>query len=126
MEHTAIFPGRYVQAEGALDQLGEEIERLGNKALAIAGGTASGSLVPPLLPNWRERIEVSVERFGGECSDGEIQRLTRLAQSRDCDVVVALGGGSPFASGAQTVWERAAQPCHELCPGRRTGLFCRT
>ena len=39
MKQTAIFPGRYVQAEGALEGLGEEIQRLGSKALLVVGNT---------------------------------------------------------------------------------------
>ena len=40
IKQTAIFPGRYVQSEDALQRLGEELERLGKNALIIAGGTA--------------------------------------------------------------------------------------
>jgi len=59
----------------------------------IAGGTAKDSLVPPLLPRWSERLQLAVERFGGECSDPEIERLTQVAKQQDCDVVVGMGGG---------------------------------
>ncbi len=33
MKQTAIFPGRYVQAEGAIGMLAEEVQRLGANAL---------------------------------------------------------------------------------------------
>ena len=52
MKQTAIFPGRYVQGEGALAGLGEEIERLGSNALLIVGRTAENKLVPAWLPAW--------------------------------------------------------------------------
>ena len=42
MKQTAIFPGRYVQSEGALADLGDEVSRLGTRVLLIAGGTAQG------------------------------------------------------------------------------------
>lgn len=93
MKQTAVFPGRYVQSDGALTDLGEELSRLGKRALVIAGGTARDSLVPPLLPRWGERLQLAVERFGGECSDQEIERLTEVAKRQECDVVVAMGGG---------------------------------
>lgn len=93
MKQTAIFPGRYIQAEGAIGAIAEEIERLGGKALVVAGGAAEKTLVPRHLSAWRERIAVVVERFGGECSEEEIQRLTKLSQSHGCDVIVGMGGG---------------------------------
>ena len=44
MKQTAIFPGRYVQGEGVLEGLGEEIQRLGTKALLIVGNTAENKI----------------------------------------------------------------------------------
>lgn len=92
MNQTAIFPGRYVQGAGALGTLGEEVRRLGTSALLIAGGTAARDLVPQYLPEWRRQFQVVVERFGGESSDAEIDRLAAVARC-GCDVVIALGGG---------------------------------
>lgn len=93
MKQTAIFPGRYLQAQGAIGSLAEELRQLGTKALVIAGGTAENVIVPHHLPVWRQRVAVTVERFGGESSDAEIQRLTQVAQTHGCDVVVGIGGG---------------------------------
>ncbi len=93
MKQIAVFPGRYIQAEGALGLLADEIRRLGTSALVVAGGTAERTILPRYLPAWRESAAVAVERFGGECCDEEIQRLTAVAQSQACDVVVGIGGG---------------------------------
>lgn len=40
-EQTAVFPGRYVQAEGALEELADEVQRLGANALLVVGRTAA-------------------------------------------------------------------------------------
>jgi glycerol dehydrogenase len=93
MKQTAIFPGRYVQSQGALADLGEEISRLGSKALVIAGATAENTIIPPLLPTWGKSCQISVESFGGECSDDEISRLTQIVKEQGCDVVIGVGGG---------------------------------
>jgi glycerol dehydrogenase len=93
MKYTAIFPGRYVQAEGALRTLAEELQRLGTRALVIAGGTAETAILPRHLESWRQNLAVIVEKFGGESSDEEIQRLTAMAKTLGCDVVVGMGGG---------------------------------
>ncbi|HEV3025710.1 MAG TPA: glycerol dehydrogenase [Pirellulales bacterium] len=92
-QQTAVFPGRYVQAEGALGQLGDEVARLGGNALLVAGGTAERSLVPAYLPAWRGKVQVTVERFGGECSNSEIERLRAVAARNRCNVVIGPGGG---------------------------------
>jgi glycerol dehydrogenase len=93
MKQTAIFPGRYVQAEGALERLGEEIQRLGSKALLIVGNTVENKIIPAYLPAWHKLVSVTVERFGGESSQEEIDRLTNVAKAQRCDVVVGIGGG---------------------------------
>lgn len=93
MMQTAIFPGRYVQADGATASLGDEAARLGKNVLIIAGKTAETSILPPYLSEWRERVDLSVEPFGGECCDEEIERLSGVAKERGCDVVVGTGGG---------------------------------
>jgi glycerol dehydrogenase len=93
VRQTAVFPGRYVQGEGALADVGDEVSRLGTRALVIAGGSARKSLIPSLLPRWSERLQLSVERFDGECCDPEIERLTQVAKQQDYDVVVGMGGG---------------------------------
>ncbi len=93
MKQTAIFPGRYVQQAGGLHELGEEVARLGSTALIVAGGTAIRSLIPTYQDVWNERFSSTVQRFGGECSDAEIARLSTVAKDRACDVVIAMGGG---------------------------------
>jgi glycerol dehydrogenase len=93
MKQTAIFPGRYVQSAKALSELDAEVARLGQNALIVAGGTAHKSIIPKFRPVWETRFTAKVERFGGECSDEEIERLTAVARGGQCDVIVGMGGG---------------------------------
>ena len=93
MQQTAVFPGRYVQSEDALSRLGDEIARLGRHALLIAGGSAARSILPEQLPRWQEKFQTTVEHFGGECCDAEIERLQKIALAQSCDVVIGMGGG---------------------------------
>jgi glycerol dehydrogenase len=93
MKQTAIFPGRYVQQEGALRELNEEVARLGTNVLLIAGATGVESIIPSYQTTWSERFKATVERFGGECCDEEIQRLAAIAKGHECDVVIGMGGG---------------------------------
>lgn len=93
MKQTAIFPGRYVQVAGALAGLADEVQHLGSRVLLIAGATAADKLIPPFLPAWRKLVNLTVERFGGESSEEEIERLASVAKEQGCDVIVGLGGG---------------------------------
>ncbi|HWB13108.1 MAG TPA: glycerol dehydrogenase [Pirellulales bacterium] len=106
MLQTAVFPGRYVQGGGALDRLAEELARLGQRALMVAGGTAAQTVLPDRLPAWREKLHVNVERFDGECCDAEIDRLAAIAARESCNVVVGIGGGKVIDT-AKAVGNRA-------------------
>ncbi len=93
MTQTATFPGRYVQGEGVLQRLGDEVTRLGNSALIVVGGTAAQEVVPGYIDNWQAVFRTHVEPFGGECSEPEIERLCAMAAEKQCDVIVGIGGG---------------------------------
>lgn len=86
---TTLFPGRYIQGYDAINRLGSEMQRFGSAALVISDPFVYDSL----LPNFRDRIsadiEVQIERFGGECTDEEIDRIAGIA----CYPVVGIGGG---------------------------------
>jgi glycerol dehydrogenase len=88
---TTIFPGRYVQGAGALHSLGEEVARLGKKALAIVD-RAVETIVAPYLKSG-EGVTFLCNEFCGECCDPEIDRLVALARKENCDVIVGVGGG---------------------------------
>lgn len=90
---TAIFPGRYVQGENALGVLGEEAKRLGNKALLIGDGFVLDHLHDTLRAGIGDTLPVVEARFGGECSDEEIERLCVIARHERTDVIVGVGGG---------------------------------
>jgi glycerol dehydrogenase len=109
MRQTAIFPGRYVQAEGAMAELGEEIGRLGSKALLVVGKTAQTKILPACLPALQKLVGVTVERFGGECSEEEIRRLAGVAKERACDVVVGMGGGKAIDTAKAVGYEARAR-----------------
>ncbi|MEI8006259.1 MAG: glycerol dehydrogenase [Bacteroidota bacterium] len=88
---TAVFPARYIQGQGALGLLPEWINRLGHKALIVAGNTAIRDIIPTLKNN--SETGFLAEAFRGECTVKEIERITAIARTTNCDVIVALGGG---------------------------------
>ncbi len=104
---TSIFPARYVQGAGALASLAEEVARLGERALAIVDPAVAGAVAAPLAAPGA--VAFTVERFGGECCDGEIDRLVAVARGADCRVVVGIGGGKALDT-AKAVAHALARP----------------
>jgi glycerol dehydrogenase len=90
---TTIFPGRYVQGYEAIKRLGSEAARFGQQLFLIADPFAYDELLPGFQAELEESVSVTVERFGGECSDEEIERLTAAVKEAGTQVVVGLGGG---------------------------------
>jgi glycerol dehydrogenase len=88
---TAVFPSKYIQGPGAISVLPEWINKMGTRAVLIAGKTALREIVPGLLASGLKGAVV--EAFGGECTDAEITRIAASARKAGCDVAVALGGG---------------------------------
>lgn len=86
---TAIFPGRYVQGAHALSVLGGESERLGARPLVI-----EDQYVRDHIHNDLSGVSgAEFERFGGECSQEEIDRLVERGRTVGCDLVIGVGGG---------------------------------
>ena len=90
---TTFFPGRYIQGYGAISRLGPEIVRLGERGFLICSPTVHGKVLPTFQEELSRSAKIAVEKFGGECSDQEIDRLLKAAQDARADVVLGMGGG---------------------------------
>lgn len=93
MINTTLFPGRYVQGADALKRLGNEVSRLGNKGFVICDPFVYDNLLPGFKSEMESAINISLQRFEGECSDEEITRLVEEAKELDINVVIGIGGG---------------------------------
>jgi glycerol dehydrogenase len=94
MTNIIIAPGRYVQGRGAINEIGEHVSTFGKKVLVIGGKTGLATTRKGREQSFAQHGISQVEDFfQGECTDLEIARLTELARSQGCDVVMACGGG---------------------------------
>ena len=93
MVSTSIFPSRYVQGCGALDLLGEELARLGSNALLLLDPFVDDTFHSQIEQSCESKINYRCERFSGECSDEEINRLIEQSKNNMPNVVVGMGGG---------------------------------
>ena len=89
-------PARYTQGRGATTALGREMTAIGleGPVLFIAGKTA----INRLSDTWRSSLDEAgmshtVHRFGGECSQAEIERVTKAARDCKARTIVGAGGG---------------------------------
>ena len=105
MISTTLFPGRYVQGEGARRQIGSDLSRLGARGLVICGPTVFRKALPDYEPFMREAVDVTVETYRGECSDEEIARLLGLALHLEAQFIVGLGGGKVLDTAKAVAYE---------------------
>ena len=94
MSRSFVSPSRYVQAAGALDQLGTRVDHLGTEALVITDQVVYDVIVDRVDNSFAEaRAEYHVSLFEGECTEDELARLCERARELTPDVVVGAGGG---------------------------------
>lgn len=89
-----IAPHRYQSARGALKQLGEHLESIGERALVIANKTALDRFEDVVRDSLKDSmIGVSFEVCLGECCLPEIERLSEVVEKENADIVVGIGAG---------------------------------
>jgi glycerol dehydrogenase len=102
---TTLFPGRYIQGYDALSTLGEELVRFGSKAFMICDPFVMDEIIPDVRDKIAIELDVQFERFEGESSDEEIQRLAGVARESDTQVVVGIGGGKTLDTAKAVAYE---------------------
>lgn len=87
-------PGKYVQRAGEMARLGEHVATLGGKAFLLADPFVLDRYGAMLKESMEKAgVDYQIERFNGECSTGEIGRVTDLVKSKGAQIVVGIGGG---------------------------------
>lgn len=89
-----IAPHRYQSSSGALQELGEYLEPLGERALVIANKTALERFEDVVRESLKESmIGVSFEVCLGQCCLPEVERLADEAEKENVDIIVGIGAG---------------------------------
>lgn len=105
MDNIIISPSKYIQGEGAIDNIGKYVSVFGKKPLAIADDFVMGLT--------RDRVETSVvgeglevgfDIFNGECSRVEIERLIEVCKAAGNDVIIGIGGGKTLDTAKATAF----------------------
>jgi len=90
---NSIFPGRYIQGNGAIHSMAQVLPQYGTKGFFICSPSIFETVLPTILGPLEATLPIIAEKFMRECSDEEINRLSDLARAEGCDVVVGIGGG---------------------------------
>ncbi len=92
MMQKAVFPGQYIQGAGAINELPLLIKSLGKNGMILASKSVKNEILPKFF---RDELQNNalIELFNGECTEQELDRIARIIEDNEIDVVVGMGGG---------------------------------
>lgn len=94
MKKVFQSPGKYIQGKGELSKLGEYISVYSNKAVLIIDGFIFDNYEEQIRQSCKiENLNIKYERFTGECSRVEIDRIINASNDMKDIVIVGIGGG---------------------------------
>lgn len=94
MDRIIQSPGKYIQGADALTRLGDYLKPLAKRWLVVGDKFVLGFAEETLRQSFKNaELHIEIAPFGGECSQNEIDRLRKLADSADCMAVLGIGGG---------------------------------
>lgn len=87
-------PSKYIQGAGAIKDIGKHTSVLGTKALLMGGRTALSVSQRAIEESFRtQKMGCVAERFGGESTRSEINRLVNIGRENKVNFVIGVGGG---------------------------------
>ncbi len=85
MDRIIQSPGKYIQGADVLTRLGDYLKPLANRWLVVGDKFVLGFAEETLRQSFKKAgLHAEIAPFGGECSQNEIDRLKKLADSADC------------------------------------------
>ncbi len=89
-----ISPSKYIQGKNALGELSRYGKALGRNLLVLADDFVM-KMTRGLIEegNTDAAVTLTFERFTGECSRSEVDRILGIAREKGADVIVGVGGG---------------------------------
>ncbi len=93
MIKKAIFPGCYLQGKDILKNLGGLPDLKNKKLFILATNSAVNNIIPENISFWKSFCRIEYEKFNGECTWEEINRVLKIVKANDHDFIMGLGGG---------------------------------
>ncbi|KAF0156149.1 MAG: glycerol dehydrogenase [Syntrophaceae bacterium] len=104
----AVFPGKYIQGEGVLNQLPQWVKWFGKKGLILASHSSQERILAPYAVDLKAN-SISIELFQGECCENEVNRVSGIISREQVDILVGMGGGKTIDT-AKIAADRAGIP----------------
>ncbi len=93
MIRSAIFPHRYIQGAGAINELAAHLQPLGDTALAVLDPGVASFMKPKLEEATKGKIKLIIESFSGESTEAAMKEVAEKAKANKCQVIIGVGGG---------------------------------
>ncbi len=93
MIRSAIFPHRYIQGAGAIDELGAHLKPLGKTALAVIDPGIADMMKPKIENAVKGHINLVCVDFAGESTEAAMQAAAAEAKKHNCEIIIGVGGG---------------------------------
>lgn len=85
---------KYIQGAGVISRIGDYLKPLAERWLVVGDKFVLGFAEETLRQSFKKaELSVEIAPFAGECSQNEIDRLRKLADSASCTAVLGIGGG---------------------------------
>lgn len=92
--NVKVGPQFYRYSEGAIDMIPTILEEHRVQKVLIVHGTISWEKAKPYLNKlFQSNIEIVCEKYRGECSYNEGQRIAEIIKDEEIDFVIGVGGG---------------------------------
>lgn len=88
-----ISPSKYIQGKGELQRIKDRIAHLGNSFFILISESGYKRFGETIEKSFGDGANIHFEKFNGECSKVEINRIREELKKNGADVVVGIGGG---------------------------------
>lgn len=91
--NVKVGPQFYKYGPGAIEAIPEIVDEYKTQRILLIHGTVSWEKASPYLSFLKNDYSVQYERYSGECSYKEAQRLANVAKEVEADFIIGVGGG---------------------------------
>ena len=105
MEKIIISPSKYVQGADVLSGLSKYTDKLGDKILVICDDFVMNLVKDKIVDSYKNtNSTVEFEKFNGECSRVEIDRIVEIIKEKNINCMVGVGGGKTLDTAKATAF----------------------